>query len=83
MIVAAYGVFAIVGSEPRPKEQSKYASCVNRGALNLGDIPPTDTKQGHQSAFHPATGGAARPAKGGGVYAAMEAYIAYRNQQEQ
>ena len=83
MIVAAYGVFAIVGSEPRPKEQSKYASCVNRGALNLGDIPPTDTKQGHQSAFHPATGGAARPAKGGGVYAAMEADIAYRNQQEQ
>ncbi|MEA4914249.1 MAG: hypothetical protein VB061_06740 [Christensenella sp.] len=83
MIVSAYGVFAIVGSEPRPKEQSKYASCVNRGALNLGDIPPTDTEYEHPRAFHPATGGAARPAKSGGVYAAMEADIMQRKQQDQ
>ena len=43
MILASYGVFAIAGTEPRPKEHGKYASCVNRGALNFGDIPPTDS----------------------------------------
>ena len=57
MIVAAYGVFAIVGTEPRAKELSKYASCVNRGALNLGDIPPTDAVLDHAGAFHPLNAG--------------------------
>ena len=53
MIFASYGVFAIAGTEPRPKERGKYASCVNRGALNFGDIPPTDSGLEQKSAFHP------------------------------
>ena len=73
MIFASYGVFAIVGTEPRPRELSKYESCVNRGALNLGDIPPTGDGLKHTGAFHPSTG----CAQGGavGVYAVMEAEL--------
>ncbi|MEN6635118.1 MAG: hypothetical protein ABFC56_04665, partial [Clostridiaceae bacterium] len=81
MIFAAYGVFAIVGTEPRPKEHGKYASCVNRGALNFGDIPPTETQMEQRSAFHPQTGGSALSAKKNSLYGAMEADLAHQKQQ--
>lgn len=81
MIFAAYGVFAIVGTEPRPKEHGKYASCVNRGALNFGDIPPTETQLEQRSAFHPQTGGSACSAKKNSLYGAMEADLAHQKQQ--
>ena len=77
MMFASYGVFAVVGTEPRPREPSKYESCVNRGALNLGDIPPTGDGLMHTGAFHPSTGGAQGGASG--VYAAMEAELEQQN----
>ena len=52
MILASFGMFALVGTEPRPKEHGKYASCVNHGALNFGDIPPTDAGLERKGAFH-------------------------------
>ncbi|MDD4312178.1 MAG: hypothetical protein PHW41_06820, partial [Eubacteriales bacterium] len=82
MILAAYGVFSIVGSEPRPKEHGKYASCVNRGALNFGEIPPSDTGLERKSAFHPQSGGSARTQQKNGLFAAMEADLAHKNQQQ-
>ena len=81
MIFAAYGVFAIVGTEPRPRELSKYESCVNRGALNLGDIPPTGDGLQHTGAFHPSTGGA--QGSSSGVYAAMEAELKQQQNKNQ
>ena len=82
MIFSAYGVLSIVGSEPRPKEQSKYASCVNRGALNFGEIPPSDIGLERKSAFHPQPGGSARTHQKKDLYAAMEADLAHKNQQQ-
>lgn len=52
MILASFGMFALVGTEPRPKEHGKYASCVNHGALNFGDIPPTEAGLERKGAFH-------------------------------
>jgi len=80
MILASFGVFAIVGTEPRPKEHGKYASCVNRGALNFGELPPTDAGLERKSAFHPQSGSARTQAKNG-LYAAMEADMAQQSQQ--
>lgn len=80
MIFASYGVFAIVGTEPRPKERGKYDACVNRGALNLGCIPATDGEACMPGAFHPATGAGGRTS--GGLYAAMEADLSKREAQE-
>ena len=80
MILASFGVFAIVGTEPRPKEHGKYASCVNRGALNFGELPPTDAGLERKSAFHPQSGSARTQAKIG-LYAAMEADMAQQSQQ--
>lgn len=73
MIFAAYGVFAIVGAETRSKERSKYASCVNRGALNLGDIPPDDESSRKQNCSCGSQPAAPQPAQAGGLFAAMEA----------
>ncbi len=81
MILASFGVFAIVGTEPRPKEHGKYASCVNRGALNFGELPPTDAGLERKSAFHPLTGGSARTQQSNGLFAAMEADMAQQKQQ--
>jgi len=80
MIFASFGVFAIVGTEPRPKERGKYDACVNRGALNLGCIPATDGDSCMPDAFHPAR--AATPRPSGGLYAAMEEDLAKREPQE-
>lgn len=80
MILASYGVFALVGTEPRPKERGKYDACVNRGALNLGCIPATDGDSCSPAAFHPASGGSKNGS--GGLYAAMEAEIEKREPQE-
>jgi len=80
MIFASYGVFAIVGTEPRPKERGKYDSCVNRGALNLGSIPETDGDLRRADAFHPASG--ATKHTDGGLYGAMEADLKKREPQE-
>ena len=74
MIFASYGAFALVGTEPRPKETHKYESCVNRGALNLGDIPPNSAGLNQTGAFHPKTGGA-KGDSAGGVFGAMEAQL--------
>jgi hypothetical protein len=83
MIFAAYGVFAIVGTEPRPKELAKYASCVNRGALNLGDIPPTDAGLDRAGAFHPTNAGRVHTNRSlHGLYAQMEADIAQRQTEQ-
>ena len=83
MIFAAYGVFAMIGTEPRAKERSKYDACVNRGALNLGDIPATDAGLDSAGAFHPMNaGGVHQNHTRSGLYAQMEADIA-RNKQEQ
>ena len=74
MIFASYGVFAIVGTEPKPKERDQYASCVNRGALNLGDIPPTDGGLDHAGAFHPTNAGRVHANRTlHGLYAHMDA----------
>lgn len=82
MIVAAYGVFAIVGTELRAKELSKYASCVNRGALNLGDIPPTDAGLDHAGAFHPLNAGRVHSNRSlHGLYAHMDAENAPKEQE--
>jgi hypothetical protein len=81
MILAAFGVFALVGTEPRPKEHGKYASCVNRGALNFGELPPTDAGLERKSAFHPQSGGTAKTSKHSALYAAMEADMAQQSQQ--
>ena len=81
MILASFGVFAIVGTEPRPKEHGKYASCVNRGALNFGELPPTDAGLERKSAFHPQSGGSAHSAKKNSLYAAMEADMSQQKQQ--
>jgi len=80
MILASYGVFALVGTEPRPKERGKYDACVNRGALNLGCIPATDDDSCSPAAFHPASGGSKNGS--GGLYAAMEAEIVKQEPQE-
>jgi hypothetical protein len=80
MIFASYGVFAIVGTEPRPKERGKYDACVNRGALNLGSIPETDGDIRREDAFHPASG--ATKHTDGGLYAAMEQDLAKREPRE-
>lgn len=80
MMFASFGVFAIVGAEPRPQERGKYDACVNRGALNLGCIPATDGDACVSGAFHPATGGIKQT--GSGVYAAMEAELAKQEPQE-
>ncbi|MDP3447595.1 MAG: hypothetical protein Q8S22_05990 [Eubacteriales bacterium] len=84
MMFAANGVFAIVGTEPRPKERSKYAYCVNRGALNLGDIPPAGMQQDRSDGVFSVTkaDAGARPAASGGLYAAMEADISQRREQD-
>lgn len=82
MLFAAYGVFAVVGTEPKPKEREKYATCVNRGALNLGDIPATDEGLTHADAFHPA-GDSGHPRRtSGGLYAALEADLTQRQETE-
>lgn len=81
MILASFGVFALVGTEPRPKEHGKYASCVNRGALNFGELPPTDAGLEQKSAFHPSSGGSAKTEKHSALYAAMEADKAQQKQQ--
>lgn len=78
MLFAAYGVFAIVGAEQKSKERDKYASCVNRGALNLGEIPASDADLAREDAFHPA---GARRCVSGGLYAALEADLT-RQQEE-
>jgi hypothetical protein len=80
IMLAANGVFAITGTEPRLKERSKYDACLNRGALNLGDIPPSNTQGTCAEAFHPVTGGAKQRHSAGGLYAAMEADIARQKQ---
>jgi hypothetical protein len=80
IILAANGVFAITGTVPRPKEKSKYDACLNRGALNLGDIPPNGAQGERMGAFHPATGGA-QCGDSSGLYDAMCADLA--KQQEQ
>lgn len=80
IMLAANGVFAITGTEPRPKERSKYDACLNRGALNLGDIPPNSAQGTCAEAFHPATGGAKQRHYAGGLYAAMEADMARQKQ---
>ncbi|MBA4347765.1 MAG: hypothetical protein C0413_02820 [Clostridiales bacterium] len=80
MIFASYGVFALVGTEPRPKERGKYDSCVNRGALNLGSIPETDEDVCSPGAFHPAVGAGRHTS--GGLYASMETDLAKKEPQE-
>jgi len=84
MIFAAYGVFAIVGTEPRPKENSKYAACVNRGALNLGDIPSDDAHLDHVAGFCPAarSNPVYQQQHKGGLFDAMEADIAQKMQRK-
>ena len=83
MIFAAYGAFALVGTEPRAKERSKYDACVNRGALNLGDIPATDAGLDHAGAFHPANAAAVHQNRArSGLYAQMEADLAQKDEQE-
>lgn len=84
MIFAAYGVFALVGTEPRAKERAKYDACVNRGALNLGDIPATDAGLDSAGAFHPMNaGGVHQNHTRSGLYAQMEADIAQRKQKQE
>ena len=83
MIFAAYGVFALVGTEPRAKERSKYDACLNRGALNLGDIPATDAGLDCSGAFHPANAGSVHQTRANsGLYAHMEADIVSNNQEQ-
>lgn len=83
MIFAAYGVFAMIGTEPRAKERSKYDACVNRGALNLGDIPATDAGLDCAGAFHPANAGCVHQDHArSGLYAQMEADIARKKQEQ-
>ena len=83
MIYAAYGVFAIAGTEPRAKERSKYDACVNRGALNLGDIPAADAGLDRAGAFHPAGAGGAHQSRArSGLYARMEADIAQKEREQ-
>jgi hypothetical protein len=73
MIFSAYGVFAVVGGETRSKERSKYASCVNRGVLNLGDIPPDDESNRQQDRSCSSRAAAPQTTSTGGLFAAMEA----------
>lgn len=81
IILAANGVFAITGTEPRPRETGKYDACLNHGALNLGEIPPNGAHGERMGAFHPATGGAKQRHYAGGLYAAMEADIGQEKNQ--
>ena len=83
MIFAAYGVFALVGTQPRATERSKYDACLNRGALNLGDIPATDAGLDCAGAFHPANArGVQENHARRGLYAQMEADLAQKDEQE-
>ena len=83
MIFAAYGVFALVGTEPRAKERSKYDACLNRGALNLGDIPATDAGLDCAGAFHPANAAAVHENHARqGLYAQMDTDLAQKEEQK-
>lgn len=46
VILAAYGYFAIVGAQPGAKHAPQRVTCVNLGALSLGEIPPQEPRPG-------------------------------------
>jgi hypothetical protein len=81
MIIAAYGVFAIGGKRAEAEGTSKYAPASIACAEPWRYPRPTRNKDIKARFIRRRRRGAAR--EGRGVYAAMEADIAYRKQQEQ
>lgn len=65
VILAAYGYFAIVGAQPGAKHAPQRATCVNLGALALGEIPPQEP----------------RPGGSGGLYDEMERSLAAQQEE--